>query len=95
MVTIEDVRKVANISKLKFTEDELQDFTRKFDEVIEFEEKIREVDTSGVEPTYAVNDEDDGIMKDKGQSQTLTKDEVLQNAHHTQYGYFKILKVVE
>lgn len=94
MVTKEDVIKVANISKLKFTEDELEDFTRKFDQVIGFEEKIKEVDTSGIEPTYTVND-DDGIMKNKGQSQTLTKDEVLQNAHHTQYGYFKILKVVE
>lgn len=94
MITKEDVINVANISKLKFTEDELQEFTIKFDRIIGFFEKIKEVDTRGVEPTYTVND-DDGIMMDKGESQTLTKDEVLQNAHQTQYGYFKILKVVE
>lgn len=94
MITKEDVINVANISKLKFTEAELQDFTVKFDQVIGFFEKIKEVDTRGIEPTYTVN-EDDGIMKEKGESQTLTKDEVLLNAHHTQYGYFKILKVVE
>jgi aspartyl-tRNA(Asn)/glutamyl-tRNA(Gln) amidotransferase subunit C len=94
MITKDDVIKVADISKLKFTEEELLNFTKKFDEVIGFVEKIKEVDTSGVEPTYTVND-DDGIMKDNGESQTLTKGEVLQNAHDTQYGYFKILKVVE
>ena len=94
MITKEDVIKVANISKLKFTEDELQEFTLKFDQVIGFFEKIEKIDTKGVEPTYTIND-DEGIMKENGESQTLTKDEVLQNAHHTQYGYFKILKVVE
>ncbi|MDY0234973.1 MAG: Asp-tRNA(Asn)/Glu-tRNA(Gln) amidotransferase subunit GatC [Gudongella sp.] len=94
MITKEDVINVANISKLKFTEDELQEFTKKFGQVIGFVEKIKEVDTRGIEPTYTIND-DNGMMKDKGESQTLTKDEVLQNAHQTQYGYFKILKVVE
>ena len=94
MITKEDVINVANISKLKFTEDELQDVTEKFDQVIGFFEKIQQVDTKGVEPSYTVND-DDGIMKDNGESQTLTKDEMLQKAHQTQYGYFEILKVVE
>ena len=94
MLTKEDVIKVANISKLKFTEDELQEFTFKFDQVIGFFEKIEQIDTKGVEPTYTIND-DEGILKENGERQTLTKDEVLQNAHHTQYGYFKILKVVE
>ncbi len=94
MITKEDVIKVAEISKLKFTEDELQGFTKKFDQIIGFFEKIQQVDTKGIEPTYTISD-DDGIMKEDGESQTLTKDEVLQNAHHTQYGYFKILKVVE
>jgi aspartyl-tRNA(Asn)/glutamyl-tRNA(Gln) amidotransferase subunit C len=94
MITKEDVIKVANISKLKFTEDELQEFTFKFDQVIGFFEKIEQIDTKGVEPTYTIND-DEGILKENGERQTLTKDEVLQNAHHTQYGYFKILKVVE
>ena len=35
MITKEDVINVANISKLKFTEDELQEFTIKFDRIID------------------------------------------------------------
>lgn len=94
MITKEDVINVANSSKLKFTEDELQDFTKKFDEIIGFFKKIDQVDTRGIEPSYSVNGEE-SLLKNEGESQTLTKTEVLQNAHQTQYGYFKILKVVE
>jgi aspartyl-tRNA(Asn)/glutamyl-tRNA(Gln) amidotransferase subunit C len=47
-----------------------------------------------VEPTFTINDEE-GTMKENGESQTLSREEVLENTVESQYGYFKILKVVE
>lgn len=94
MITREQVINMAEISKLKFTEEELDKFIEKFDETMGFLEKINKVDTGNIEPTFTVNDED-GIMKEEGESQTLTREEVLQNTVESQYGYFKILKVVE
>ena len=94
MITKEQVAHIASISKLKFTEDELEEFAEKFDGVVRFMEKIKEADTEDVQPTFAIDD-DSGIMKENGEIQTLTRDEVLENTEETQYGYFKILKVVE
>ncbi|WP_422486105.1 Asp-tRNA(Asn)/Glu-tRNA(Gln) amidotransferase subunit GatC [Gudongella sp. DL1XJH-153] len=94
MITRDQVVHISSISKLKFTDEELDEFTEKFDQVIGFLEKIKEVDTENVEPTFTINDED-GIMKENGESQTLSREEVLENTVESQYGYFKILKVVE
>lgn len=94
MITREQIISIAKSSKLSFTEEELDGFTEKFDQAIGFLEKINEVDTENIEPTFTVNDED-GIMKEDGTSQTLTREEVLENTVESQYGYFKILKVVE
>ncbi|MGM0396914.1 MAG: Asp-tRNA(Asn)/Glu-tRNA(Gln) amidotransferase subunit GatC [Bacillota bacterium] len=94
MITREQVVHIASISKLKFSDDELEEFAEKFVQVIGFMEKIKEVDTENVEPTFTINEED-GIMKENGENQTLTKEEVLENTVESQYGYFKILKVVE
>jgi aspartyl-tRNA(Asn)/glutamyl-tRNA(Gln) amidotransferase subunit C len=94
MITKDQVIHIASIAKLQFTDEELVGFTEKFDQVIGFVQKIKEVDTENVEPTFGINDED-GFTKSDGKSQTITRDEVLMNAHETQYGYFKILKVVE
>lgn len=94
MITKDEVNHIASIAKLKIKDDEISLFTEKFDQVMSFVQKIKEVDTDNVEPTYKINDED-GFLKENGESQTLTREEVLRNTVDTQYGYFKILKVVE
>jgi aspartyl-tRNA(Asn)/glutamyl-tRNA(Gln) amidotransferase subunit C len=94
VITKEQVVHIAEIAKLSFDDSELDGFVEKFEQVVDFMQKINEAKADGVSPTYSVN-EDDGFLKDGGENQTLTRDEVLMNTHETQYGYFKILKVVE
>ncbi|WFA08914.1 Asp-tRNA(Asn)/Glu-tRNA(Gln) amidotransferase subunit GatC [Tissierella sp. Yu-01] len=94
MISKDDVLHIANIAKLKFSDEELDLVTKKFGEVIEFFERIKEVDTENIEPTYQVND-DTFILKDHEENQTLTSEEVLQNTTEQKYGYFKIMRVVE
>ncbi|MCR3956405.1 MAG: Asp-tRNA(Asn)/Glu-tRNA(Gln) amidotransferase subunit GatC [Gudongella sp.] len=94
MITREQIVHIAGMAKLKFTDQELDEFEEKFGQVMGFVEKIKEVDTENVEPTFTINDEE-GTMKENGESQTLSREEVLENTVESQYGYFKILKVVE
>lgn len=94
MISKDDVLHIANIAKLKFTDEELDLVTKKFGEVIEFFERIKEVDTDNIEPTYQVND-DTFTLKDHEEDQILTREEVLQNTTEQKYGYFKIMRVVE
>lgn len=94
MITKEDVVHIANIAMLKFQEEEIDVFTEKFSQVISFVETIKEVNTDNVEPTFQVSD-DAWALKDYEDNEVLTREEVLQNTVEQQYGYFKILKVVE
>lgn len=94
MITKDDVKHIAEIAMLKFPEEEIDIFTEKFAQVIDFVETIKEVDTDNVEPTFMVSDEA-GELKDYEGNQTLSREEVLQNTEEQQYGYFKIIKVVE
>lgn len=94
MITKDEVMHIADIAMLNFSEKDIDVFTEKFSQVLSFVETISEVDTENVEPTYQIND-DAGALKDYEENQVLTRDEVLQNTVEHQYGYFKILKVVE
>ena len=94
MITKDEVMHIADIAMLNFSEADIDVFTEKFSQVIGFVETISEVDTENVEPTYQIND-DTEALKDYEENQVLTRDEVLQNTVEHQYGYFKILKVVE
>ncbi len=94
MVTKEEVLHIAEIAMLSFSEEEVDIFTEKFQQVIDFVDKIKEVNTENVEPTFSIND-DTQMLKDYEGDDVLTREEVLQNTKDHQYGYFKILRVVE
>jgi aspartyl-tRNA(Asn)/glutamyl-tRNA(Gln) amidotransferase subunit C len=94
VITREQIVHIASMAKLKFADHELDEFQEKFEQVMGFVEKIQEVDTENVEPTFTINEEE-GTMKENGENQTLSREEVLENTVESQYGYFKILKVVE
>ena len=44
----EDIRHIANIAQIDFSDEELEKFAPNFDEIIELVNKIKEVDTEGV-----------------------------------------------
>lgn len=94
MITKDEVLHIANIAMLKFSDEEVDVFTEKFQQVIDFVDAIKEVDTENVEPTFSIND-DIEMLKDYEGDEVLTLEEVLQNTEEQEYGYFKILRVVE
>ena len=94
MISKEDVKHVASLAKLKFSEEEIDEFTDKFSEVLAYVEKLSQIDTENIEPTYQVYDYNQKLREDSVK-EGLQREEVLQNAIEEQYGYFKILKIVE
>lgn len=94
MIDKELVKHMAEISKLSFSKDEIEGFTGKLANVLEYVEKLNEVNVEGVQPTYQVNKHIQ-VFREDIVEKSLTVEEVLQNAPEKQYGYFKILKIVE
>ena len=90
----EDIRHIADIAQIDFTDEELDKFAPSFDENIELVNKIKEIDTEGVEKVFQVNGTENNIREDKT-GESLSQEEALENATTKKYGYFKLIKFVD
>lgn len=94
MIKKEEIRQMADLAMLKFSEEELDDIIVKLTDLVRYGEQLNEVDTEGVEPTFEVTEHPQPLREDVVE-EGLTREEVLQNSIEDEYGYFKILKIVE
>lgn len=90
----EDIKHIADIAQIDFTDEELDKFAPSFDENIELVNKIKEIDTEGVEKVFQVNGTENNIREDKT-GESLSQEEALKNAATKKYGYFKLIKFVD
>lgn len=90
----EDIRHIANIAQIDFSDEEIENFAPNFDENIKLVNKIKEIDTEGVEEVFQVNGTENNIREDKT-VESLSQEEALENAATKKYGYFKLIKFVE
>ena len=93
-ITSEMIDRLARLARLKFTEEEKKELKIDLERMIEFVEKLKEVDTAGVEPllhiTHAVN-----VLREDEIKQNITKEEALLNVPLTDGNFFKVPKVIK
>jgi len=89
-----DVNYVAKLARLRLTDDEARVFQEQLGHVLEYADKLREVDVSGVEaaahavPIFNVFREDEART-------WFTAEDALSNAPRQANGLFVVTKVVE
>jgi aspartyl-tRNA(Asn)/glutamyl-tRNA(Gln) amidotransferase subunit C len=89
-----DVAHVAKLARLNLTDEETKLFQAQLGRVLEYAEKLREVDTSGVEPAaHAVPIFN--VFREDDARPGLTAEEALSNAPRQANGLFIVTKVVE
>jgi len=55
MLTLDEIRHIAKLARIRFTEAELQSFSGEFDSILNFVGKLKEPDTSHIKPTTQVS----------------------------------------
>lgn len=75
----EDVRKVADLARLEFSDAELDLLTEQLGKIVSFVEQLGEVDTSGVEEMAHPLDVHSVLRPDQ-LGQSLSRDDALANA---------------
>jgi len=85
---------IADLSKLNISEEQLSEYMRDLNGLMEPLEKIQEVKTDNVDITYNVNNMKNPLGDDEVR-ESLPQEEVLKNTVEEQYGYFKILRVMD
>jgi aspartyl-tRNA(Asn)/glutamyl-tRNA(Gln) amidotransferase subunit C len=89
-----DVAHVAKLARLNLTEEETRLFQGQLGQVLEYAEKLRELDVSEVEiTTHAVPVLN--VFREDEPHAGLTAEEALKNAPHHANGLFIVTKVVE
>jgi aspartyl-tRNA(Asn)/glutamyl-tRNA(Gln) amidotransferase subunit C len=92
-VSIEEVKHIAQLAKLKFTDEELQDFTHSFNDILQYMEMLNRVDTVNVPPlSHPV--EMTNVFRDDVLKQSVTTEEALKNAPDSDEEFFKVPKVI-
>ena len=88
------VERIAELSKLKFDSSEQEAILKDMNRMLDFVEKLKEVDTEGVEPLVYMLDEQPTVRLDKVE-QLNTQAEALKNAPDADSDYMKVPKVMK
>jgi len=88
------VEHLASLSRLKFTDEELENFKQEFAKTLEHVNELQKIDTKGVKLSLnTLNANNDLRLDEIGAS--LSQAEALQEAPEKAQGMFSIIKIVE
>lgn len=90
----DDVLKLAKLSRLRLTEEEIERFRTELSAILEYVETLNKIDTTGLEPTYQVTGLKNVMRRDKVRDYGYQPAELLKNAPATQDGQFKVKRVL-
>mgnify|MGYP005618384303 CR=1 FL=1 len=93
-ITKETVEHVANLARLYLTEEEKEEMAEKLNSILEYMDKLSELDTKDVPPTSHVIPIQNVFREDEV-FDSLPLDEVLKNAPDSEKGFFKVPRVIE
>ena len=98
-ITRELLDKIAHLARLELHEDEAEKMMHDLTEILNWVEKLQEVDTEGVEPlttmSYEVNALREDELNQAGNEKHLDRERALLNAPQKNEEYFIVPKVLE
>ncbi|MEI7695368.1 MAG: Asp-tRNA(Asn)/Glu-tRNA(Gln) amidotransferase subunit GatC [Chlorobium sp.] len=92
-VTTKDVTYIAELAKLRFSDDEMLTMTDELNNILHYIDKLNEVDTEGVVPLSSIHDPVN-VLREDVEHTPLSSAEVLHNAPDRQDRFFKVPKVI-
>jgi aspartyl-tRNA(Asn)/glutamyl-tRNA(Gln) amidotransferase subunit C len=94
MVSREQVRYIATLARLRFTDEEEERLAGQMNDILGYVEKLDELDTSGVQPMSHVLDLHNVVREDVAETR-ISRDEALKNAPDADSVYIRAPKVIE
>lgn len=96
-ITEDEVRYVADLANLRLTEEEVRKFQADLDEILVHVDRLKEIDTSNVEPMAQVlyEAEETATLRPDRERPGLGSQAALANAPFSGSGYFKVPEVIK
>jgi aspartyl-tRNA(Asn)/glutamyl-tRNA(Gln) amidotransferase subunit C len=93
-LTPEDVRKVAQLARLKLSDEQIERLTPRLAEVLNYVATLEEVDTEHVQPmAHAIELTD--VLREDAVSPGLSREQALANSPKTDGRYFLVPPILE
>jgi len=94
MITNDDVKYIASLSRIHLKEEEMATLRKDLEDILHYIEKLKKLDVSGVEPTTHPLPLKNVYREDRKQN-GLSQEEALSMAVERKNGFFKVPKVIE
>ena len=89
MIDKNKVKNICDLANIELPEDELDEFTGDLEDIVEYVEKLDELDTDNIEPTAFAVPMKNVLREDKVEP-SLDRDKVLKNAPEKSNDQFKV-----
>jgi aspartyl-tRNA(Asn)/glutamyl-tRNA(Gln) amidotransferase subunit C len=89
-----DINHVAMLARLKLTDAEKEQFEKQVNSIINYIDKLNELDTSSIEPTAHVLPISNVFREDQLRT-SLPREKALQNAPEKDDGFYRVPKIIE
>lgn len=93
-ITEELIDHIAHLARLEFKGEDKVSIQKDMERMIEFVDKLSEIDTENVEPLIFMSEEINRLREDEPKI-TVTHEEALKNAPKKDSDYFRIPKVLD
>ena len=94
-ISKDKVKKIGNLAKIKLTNDEIEIYSTQLTQIVDFMNKLDEVDTSKVELVLNQNvDHHSNRLNDIVEDGNYVE-KILKNAPDSKEGFFTTIKVIE
>jgi len=93
-LTVEEVRHIARLARLALTEEEEARFAEQLSDVLDYADRLKAVDTSGIPPTASVLPLQTPLRPDHARP-GLPQPLLLRNAPDQQAGLFRVPRVLD
>ena len=93
MVTTKDIEYVAHLAKLKLSDEEKERLVGQMGDIVEFANKISELDTDGVNPTNHIL-EVKNVFREDELKESYSREDILKNAPAKEAGCIVVPSIV-
>lgn len=93
-LTREDVLKLARLSRLSLTPEEVDEYLAELTEVLQYVEQLADVDTDGLQPTAQVTGLQNVFREDQVVDYGVAREKLLALAPQTQDGQIKVKRMI-
>ncbi len=93
MITTKDIEYIAKLAKLNLSEEEKEKLVSQMDDIVEFANKISNLDTDGVKPTNHIL-EISNVFREDVVKPSYSRDEILKNAPSKEAGCIVVPSII-